>query len=604
MNLKRLRQRTAAALLASILVAASPLTADQAHAAIPKLETIRVGLFLESGKLKSTLTAVTLSSNQGLTLSLRTPIGDLPWPSAVQGTIQAAVDAQLHWNAGTFATWAEAEAHRSALAQAGIQGSLAVTVKPEGGLAVSVWIGSAANETELAAVKAEALKLMPSLQLTAVETASAYALILGDALLLSPTAKVLVQAQEGEVTVKERSNRTYRGAIEVSQHNGKLAVINELPFEQYLYSVVSNEMGKGWPLEALKAQAVAARTYALNSGTKYEIAHVSDTTLDQAYDGEEDSDSTQAVDATAGEVLLQNGKLITAFFSSNAGGMTSNGADVWGSVPSYLKIAPSPDEIAARNKAIWRRAALPNGQVAYIHSSYLKATGQSNPVGLPIYQITEDGVNARKAPYVDNTNNPPVAKLNAGDKVVAFAERQESNAYSWIRGPYTHSELLTTMNNVLTSKVTGPLASLHVTKRGDSGRVTEITANGQVVKASSPDAYRSVFGGLPSTRFEIERSGGYTIQGANGAASSSSSTVMYAVSASGQKAAVSSEYFVLSGDNKVSYGTKEAQYTFTGTGFGHGLGMSQWGARGWAELGNDYRTILSHYYEGVTLAKE
>ncbi|MNI98448.1 Amidase enhancer precursor [compost metagenome] len=60
----------------------------------------------------------------------------------------------------------------------------------------------------------------------------------------------------------------------------------------------------------------------------------------------------------------------------------------------------------------------------------------------------------------------------------------------------------------------------------------------------------------------------------------------------------------MNGEGKVSYATSETQYTIKGNGYGHGLGMSQWGARGWADLGYDYKKILSYYYEGVTLTKE
>ncbi len=64
-----------------------------------------------------------------------------------------------------------------------------------------------------------------------------------------------------------------------------LALVNEVPMEQYLYGVVGSELSSGWPTEALKAQAVAARTFAIKQGNKYEIAQVTDTTLDQAYYG-------------------------------------------------------------------------------------------------------------------------------------------------------------------------------------------------------------------------------------------------------------------------------------------------------------------------------
>jgi stage II sporulation protein D len=529
---------------------------------------------------------------------------------------EPALQGPLRWNAGAYKTQAEAEKARAAFTDKGLEAVVVLTANA-GVLSYEVWLGSETDNEALQAYKLKTLKIQPTLALTQSDTSKPYVLKKEDAtsstngaasasLLLFPLQgiKLAVAPNEGEFKVAEKSNRTYRGYAEVSYHNGKLAVINQLPFEQYLYSVVSGEMGAGWPKEALKAQAVAARTYALDSGTKYEIAQVSDSTLDQVYDGEEDADSIAAVDATAGEVLMDKNGLITAFFSSNSGGMTSNGSDVWGNTVSYLNVSPSPDEGAAKGKELWLRGVLPDGKIAYIRSDYLKTSGTVSSTGLPVYEITENGVNARNAPYVDNANNPAVAKLNKGERVTVFEQVQESNAYSWVRGPFTGAELLASMNATLSQPLSGPLSSLEVTARGDSGRVTELTANGQTVKASSPDAYRSVLGGLPSTRFEIERSGGYTIQGANGTSVASSNN-MYALGASGQVQPVNgSSYFVMNGDAKVSYATSETQFTIKGNGYGHGLGMSQWGARGWAELGYDYKKILSYYYEGVTLTKE
>ncbi|MCK9912312.1 SpoIID/LytB domain-containing protein, partial [Microbacteriaceae bacterium K1510] len=83
--------------------------------------------------------------------------------------------------------------------------------------------------------------------------------------------------------VEEREQRKYRGTIELSSYKSHLAVINELPLEQYLYGVVGSEMVAGWPLEALKTQAVLSRTRAVNQGNKYGIANLSDTVLEQAY---------------------------------------------------------------------------------------------------------------------------------------------------------------------------------------------------------------------------------------------------------------------------------------------------------------------------------
>jgi len=542
-------------------------------------------------------------------------------PTLVPLMDKPAVQGSLRWSAGTFATEEEAMKHRAALAQAGVDGDLAVTEKAAGVYQYSVWVGNEADPAGWNALKAAAVKAMPALQLSAADLTKPY-LLKRDDLTASQTGtgstphytiaasgtKLRIHPVEGRVTVAEKSDRAYRGSLELTSYNGKLALINELPFEHYLYSVVTGEMGQGWPAEALKAQAVAARTYALKAGLKYEIAHVSDSTLDQVYDGKEAGDVVKAVDATQGEVLVNKDGLITAFFSANAGGMTSTGEDVWGTALPYLKSVPSPDEGPSKGKLAWKRIVLSDGREAFVRSDYVKMTSANNPAGLPYYEFTDNDVNVRAAPYVDNLKNPPLAKFSRGERVVVIGEESESNSYSWVRGPYKPDELLQKMNSVLSEPIPGRLDRLQVTKRGASGRVTEITANGKPIKVSTPDAYRSVLNGLPSTRFEIEQSGRYTILGANGVSveTGGSSAPLYARSGGGESAVGlgSSSFYVMDGQGKVKLTTKEERYTIKGTGYGHGVGLSQWGARGWAELGYDYRKILQYYYEGVTLTKD
>ncbi|WP_036725677.1 SpoIID/LytB domain-containing protein, partial [Paenibacillus forsythiae] len=121
---------------------------------------------------------------------------------------------------------------------------------------------------------------------------------------VSGGGKFMAAGSSSGIQLAERSKRTYRGSLELGGSNGSLSVINELPLEQYLYSVVGGEVSSSWPAEALKAQAVAARSYALAQGARFDIANVVDTTLSQVYNGigTEAASVTSAVDATAGEV--------------------------------------------------------------------------------------------------------------------------------------------------------------------------------------------------------------------------------------------------------------------------------------------------------------
>jgi stage II sporulation protein D len=144
--------------------------------------------------------------------------------------------------------------------------------------------------------------------------------------------------------------RRYRGQIVVDVPNKKLRAINALPLEQYLYGVVPAEMPSAWLPAALEAQAVAARSYALASR---KVAGPFDVYADgrsQSYLGvsAETVAGRQAVDDTAGEVLLYDGDVADTLFSSSTGGWTQSAADAFGSPgrPYLVSVRDPYDKIS------------------------------------------------------------------------------------------------------------------------------------------------------------------------------------------------------------------------------------------------------------------
>lgn len=136
------------------------------------------------------------------------------------------------------------------------------------------------------------------------------------------------------------SGRWYRGAVQVIANNGKLTGINHLDMESYLYSVVGSEMPASWPLEALKSQAIAARSYALAHIARpaNPLFDLGDTQRWQAYKGiETETGSTlAAVEETAGIVLSHNGAVVESLYAASdqivrevhkGFGMSQNGAN-------------------------------------------------------------------------------------------------------------------------------------------------------------------------------------------------------------------------------------------------------------------------------------
>ena len=133
------------------------------------------------------------------------------------------------------------------------------------------------------------------------------------------------------------NSKRYSGEINIVFHNNKILVINVLGVEKYLNSVVGSEMPHKWHIEALKAQAIASRTYALKK-TNNGLYDIDSTQTNQVYNGLESSTfkTRRAVRETRSLVITYKNKLINALFHSSSGGMTENSEAVWSDPYPYL----------------------------------------------------------------------------------------------------------------------------------------------------------------------------------------------------------------------------------------------------------------------------
>jgi stage II sporulation protein D len=148
----------------------------------------------------------------------------------------------------------------------------------------------------------------------------------------------------------------YLGNIEVWKGGSGLYLINELPLEEYVKNVVSAEVGPNWDMEALKAQAVISRTYALYQKTSRgkENYDLTSSVLHQVYKGNtEDKRVSYAVLNTAGEVLVYKGNLIEALYHSTCGGKTEDAEEVFGK--SYPYLSPVSSSCDLSPYWIWER---------------------------------------------------------------------------------------------------------------------------------------------------------------------------------------------------------------------------------------------------------
>ena len=151
----------------------------------------------------------------------------------------------------------------------------------------------------------------------------------------------LIASAPARVTV---NGKGYRALLEVTAADKGLLVVNELPLEEYLVGLINCEISSAWPIEAVKAQAVIARSYAVyqtqaRRGAPYQLES---SVMDQVYEGcdLEDSRAARGVQETAGEVLVYDDKVIQAFYHSNCAGHTESSKNVWGLAIPYLLGVP------------------------------------------------------------------------------------------------------------------------------------------------------------------------------------------------------------------------------------------------------------------------
>lgn len=156
-------------------------------------------------------------------------------------------------------------------------------------------------------------------------------------------SKVRLVAEESHTRIRVNGRR-YHDNIMITCKNSKLTVINEIGLEDYIAGILKCEVNPGWPLESLKAQAVASRTYVLKNLRRHgsEGFDVCSQTHCQVYGGieSEEPKTNKAVEQTRGEVLTYDGKLAQALFHSSCGGYTENPNYVWSwndDSPGYLK---------------------------------------------------------------------------------------------------------------------------------------------------------------------------------------------------------------------------------------------------------------------------
>lgn len=348
--------------------------------------------------------------------------------------------------------------------------------------------------------------------------------------------------------------RRYRGDLKVEKRaEPVLVAVNLVELEEYLYGVVGEEMGYSAPPEALKAQAVASRTYALarrasQAASAYDVTTGQDTQVYVGFEAETKPGFERvksAVDATRGLVMYYQGRLIEAYFHSNAGGHTENSENVWQVAQPYLRGVPSPwDEYA------WRISQDPQGWPAYTYQ-WTKT-------------LTREELMKRVADWNAARTGKPEQQINVGEIIDLVPWRLGASGT--------------------------PTVSGRITKLIIRGRNAQVELRGEQA--------RSLLG-LRSTLFEMSfDSQAFVLTGRGTLAESRVTEGWLAASRDGAAPANGNgtTYWVLGAGGVRRLPKVFTMVEFRGKGYGHGVGMSQWGARGMAAQGASFRDILEHYY--------
>lgn len=342
-------------------------------------------------------------------------------------------------------------------------------------------------------------------------------------------------AADAEDSYLDLGTRKYRGRMEIGRY-GKagLTAVNIVPLEEYLYGVVPAEMNSGWHTEALKAQAVCSRSYAMvkaglggDSDAK-RSSRITDTVSSQVYRGvlAETDRTSAAVDATRGETVCYENRVIAAYFFSTSGGQTESSEDVWSVALPYL-------------------------------------TGVSDPF------------------ETDPERKPWVVTMSLSELSDLLKKRG------------------TGIGTIRKLTVTGQTAAGRISALNFVGTSGNLTLQGSTI--------RTVLG-LYSTKFKIVKNGEVpdlvTVRGSSGTKQQRLGSVYIRSAAGTEKASGTLEQYLVKGaQGLMNYPRtapdNDSEVMFAGMGYGHGVGMSQSGARGMAEAGYTYRQIISYYYTGA-----
>lgn len=366
----------------------------------------------------------------------------------------------------------------------------------------------------------------------------------------------------------------YRNSFYVTRLPGSdFTFVNRVTMKEYLYGVLPKEASSSWPIEALKAQAIASKNFALTMGSKYAAYGFDvDTTVNsQVYGGYsvESEICNKAVDETNGYALAVDGVVVPLYFHANSGGITDNSENVWSSALPYLKStldlyslgAPNTDWNVTLNK--------------FDIESKLISAGYSLG-SLKTINILERADSGRvlKLEFIGTLSKATLAK----DKIRAVLGSTviKSNLFSFDKA--TAITDVTMLKN-----------PVQTTTQGNTAPSKEIGGDMPKLLIDNGSIYGQF---LDNTQIEVYQSGSKSAIKVDKDALLKANDIYSAITT------VTKPYLYNSTE---SFDISSGNVIFYGHGYGHGLGMSQWGAKAMADLGKSYEEILKFYYKNTEL---
>ncbi len=359
----------------------------------------------------------------------------------------------------------------------------------------------------------------------------------------------------------------YRGGITAKRlSNSDMTIINKLPLEEYLYGVVPSEMPASWPIEALKAQAVAARGFVLSNLNKYSQFdfNLCTTTSSQVYKGYsgEHINTNKAVDETVSQVMTYNGNIVEPYFHSNSGGHTEDSENIWSNPLPHIRGVKDDFSLGGPNS---------NWSESFTKEEIKKQLAKHNIFIGDIIDIK----------ITSTTDNGRILTLVVyGREGQEVMEKQRSRTVFNLKSNYFSINANTSNNNFDNKE----------DKKQDNKE--ENKAKKQFnLKALNTSKLESVD---LEKKYTITAKGVYEIGNLKN------------ISIFNGKEYKNIDLIEDKIEDKIEVAEPidpvietADTFIFHGKGYGHGLGMSQYGAKNMADLGYKYDEILTHYYTGV-----